>query len=268
MEPLASRRSYEFTYEHHSLRVTEATHASAVASAPPPSRDALIQSHLGLVALTVARMSQICSRGRLEKEDAYSYGVMGLIQAVDSYDVSRGASLSTFALPRIRGAILDAVRRIDPLPRAVRRQVRELDAALVELAHTLGRWPTDREIAVRTGLAVAQVRQLRANAAAAASLEAIDRETREDTQAWLQDEHEDSSPEVAIERLGMHQALIECLGGLAERDRQIVELYYGSSMTFREIGSALGLTESRVCQLHRRIMARLRESMNHETTAA
>ena len=241
----------------------------ARASVKVATREQLIQNHLGLVSLTVARMSEICSRGRLEKEDAFSYGVAGLIHAVDNYDPSRGASFATFALPRIRGAILDAVRRADPLPRNLRRRVHEVDVALLDMANALGRWPTNQELASRTGLPQNEVRELRSRGGSAIiSLERMTTEFTDDAHSWFQDVSEANDPDAALERMATRETLLFCLRQLSERDRQIVEMRYVGSKTFREIGDVLGLSESRVCQLHRRIMTQLKESASREARAA
>ena len=243
--------------------------ADARASVKVPTRDQLIQDHLGLVSLAVARMSEICSRGRLEKEDAFSYGVAGLIHAIDNYDPSRGASFATFALPRIRGAILDAVRRADPLPRNLRRRVHEVDVALLDMANALGRWPTDKELASRMSLPQDGVRELRSRGGSAViSLERLTTELTDDAHNWFQDVSEANDPDAALERMATRETLIFCLQQLSERDRYIVEMRYRRSKTFREIGDSLGLSESRVCQLHRRIMAQLQESARREVRAA
>jgi RNA polymerase sigma factor for flagellar operon FliA len=258
------------TRERASVRVAAFSNRSnALASVRAPTREELIQNHLGLVALTVARMSEVWLRGRLEREDAFSYGVAGLIHAVDNYDPTRGASFPTFALPRIRGAILDAVRRADPLPRNLRRRVHQVDAALLELANTLGRWPTNVELAVRTGLSADEVRELRSRGGSAIiSLEGMTNDFSDDSQAWFQDGNEENDPDAAIERLATRETLVFCLRQLSPRDQRIVELRYGQSMTFRDIGDLLSLSESRVCQLHRRIMAQLQDSLRREAKAA
>ena len=232
------------------------------------ARDALIQRHLGLVTHIVSRMSEICAPGRLEKEDAYSYGVAGLIQAIDAYDPSRGASFSTFAVPRIRGAILDAARRADPLPRSVRRQIREIEIALVELTQWLGRWPTNNELALRTGILPHEIQRIRLLASASVtSLDAASEGALDDSLA-IGFENESNDPEAAVDRFGTRQALCSSMSRLAPRDRRVIELYYVRSLTFREIAEILHLSESRVSQLHRRVIMELRTSMRNELNAA
>src|SRR3990170_5903633 len=118
-------------------------------------RGEMILKHMPLVAFVVNRLSTDRSRTLgLDREDAMSYGVEGLIQAVDGFDDTRGTRFASFAVRRIRGAILDAIRRQDPLPRSLRRSTRQLDQATQELATRLGRWPTKRELAIRVGMSL------------------------------------------------------------------------------------------------------------------
>ena len=125
-------------------------------------RDEAILRHMPLVAFVVNRLSTDRNRTLgLDREDAMSYGVEGLIQAVDGFDQSRGTSFASFAVQRIRGSILDAVRRHDPLPRSLWRSTRQVELASQELASQLGRWPTQKELAVRLGTSARAVRRSR-----------------------------------------------------------------------------------------------------------
>jgi RNA polymerase sigma factor for flagellar operon FliA len=237
--------------------------------APTPSREELIQRNLGLVALTVNRMSRICTRGRLEREDAFAYGVAGLIHAIDEYDPTRGVGLSSFALPRIRGAILDAVRRMDLLPRTMRRQVNLVEEASLDLANVLGRWPTDTEVALRTGLRSDAVRDIRARSGAAiVSLEKILKNNPEDTLIWMESDDEESDPVAPIDRDALHEMLLNSLDTLSKRDRLIIELRYVRGETFGAIGKRLNLSESRVCQIHKQIVAKLQRFLEEQNNLA
>ena len=117
------------------------------------ARQEMIMQHMPLVAFVVSRMSTDNQKTLgLDREDALAYGTEGLIQAVDAFDEERGTSFASFAVRRIRGAILDAIRKMDPLPRSLRKSTREIEQASQELAASLGRWPTSKEIALRMGL--------------------------------------------------------------------------------------------------------------------
>ena len=225
----------------------------------------MIEESLGLVAFAVSRMSAVCARGRLDPEDAFAYGVEGLIQAVDSFDPARGVQFTSFALPRIRGSILDAVRRLDALHRSMRKKVREVQLANVELAHSLGRWPSASELAERTGLRPAEVRT--ALGPGGSRFISLDKAMASDTQenshgVDFEDLAEWSDPAALAEGEAVVEVLAQTVRSLPPRDRQIIELRYVRSMSFQKIGEALNVSESRVCRLHKRILASLYEQLS------
>jgi RNA polymerase sigma factor for flagellar operon FliA len=225
-------------------------------------RQAMIMRHLPLVAFVVRRMpSETDNGGGLDRDDAIGYGTEGLIQAVDSYDPERGTSFASFAIRRIRGAILDAVRKQDPLPRSLRRSARELERASQELACQLGRSPTKKEVALRLGISLGELHALRSRASwRIISLERC-LEDRPDNPGltWDPGDHDQhGNPAAATEYRATLRLLREAIGTLTPRERSIVHMRYGQSMPFHEIGEILGLSESRVCQLHKKILAALR----------
>jgi RNA polymerase sigma factor for flagellar operon FliA len=226
------------------------------------ARQEMIMKNMPLVAFVVGRMSTDNQKTLgLDREDAIAYGVEGLIQAVDAYDATRGTSFASFAVRRIRGAILDAIRKMDPLPRSVRKSAREIEAAAQELAGALGRWPTHREIAMRLGVPVDQVEYtLRHAASRFISLEhALQDRTGEGAPALDPvDDDEQSDPAQAADHAASLALLDGALSSLNARDRAILKLRYADSMPFHEIGALMGLSESRVCQLHKRILSSLR----------
>jgi RNA polymerase sigma factor for flagellar operon FliA len=228
-------------------------------------RDAMIMRHLPLVAFVVGRMSsETGTRNSLDRDDAMGYGIEGLIQAVDNYDPERGASFASFAVRRIRGAILDAIRKQDPLPRSLRRSARELERVSQELACQLGRWPTSKEVALRLGISPEELHALRSRASSrVVSLEQC-LENRPDSRGlgWdLVDEDRHGNPAVATEHRATLRLLQEALNTLTPRDRAILYMRYGQSLAFHEIGGLMGLSESRICQLHKKILAILRHRL-------
>lgn len=226
-------------------------------------RSEMILRNKPLVTLVVNRLSgDRYSILGLDREDAIGYGVEGLIQAVDSFDASRGTAFASFAVQRIRGSILDAIRRDDPLPRSLRRSTREVETAGQELATTLGRWPTVKELAVRMGRTSTDVREVRRHAASRfLSLEhVLDERARDDgSLSWdPADEDDRGDPAAAAERNAALRQLGKMISQLSKRDRRLLRLRYGESRPFHEVGAILGLSESRVCQLHKRILGQLR----------
>jgi RNA polymerase sigma factor for flagellar operon FliA len=227
----------------------------------------MIMQHTALVAFVVNRLSTDRSRTLgLDREDALSYGTEGLIQAVDSFDPGRGTSFASFAIRRIRGAILDAIRRQDPLPRSLRRNARLVEAASQELAVQLGRWPTAREIAIRIGMTPDEVRSIQAHAASRfVSLESALQERSGDRSGQRLDPADDdelSNPAAAAEHLASLDVLRQAVEHLNRRDQEILQLRYTEGRPFHEVGTLLGLSESRVCQLHKRILRQLRQSLS------
>jgi RNA polymerase sigma factor for flagellar operon FliA len=231
----------------------------------PDSRQQMIMRHMPLVAFVVSRMSTDNQKTLgLDREDALAYGVEGLIQAVDAFDETRGTSFASFAVRRIRGAILDAIRKMDPLPRSVRKNAREVEHASQELAAQLGRWPTNKEIAVRLGIPVDQLDDIvRQSSSRFISLEHAQQDRSGDGAPSIDPPDDDDlgDPAKAADHGASLELLDDALQHLPARDRAILKLRYSENKAFHEIGSLMGLSESRVCQLHKRILANLRRHL-------
>ncbi len=239
-------------------------------SAPPtqPTRDQLIERNLPLVAYVVNRMSASFLSGIMEREDALGFGAKGLIQAVDSYDVSRGVAFSSFASLRIRGAIIDAARELDILPRSLRRKIRDVESANQELANSLGRWPTVKEVSLRTGLPIHDVHALMdQRGARVVSLEQS-ATSHDESYEWEVEDHDEAiDPAAVTDRKAMLKLLGEAMDHLAPRDREVIQLRYFKNMPFRSIGKTLNISESRVCQIHVRIIGSLRKRIQDSIAA-
>jgi RNA polymerase sigma factor for flagellar operon FliA len=236
-----------------------------------PKRDDMIVKNLPLVSFVVGKMSDENGNGAFDREDAVAYGVEGLIQAVDNFDPERGATFASFAIRRIRGSILDAIRRMDVLPRSLRRSAREIEKANLELAAQLGRWPTPNELAFKLGMPVRELRDLQGQTASRlVSLERImDEKSNEGGSAWeAVDPDELGDPAAAADRRASMALLDQALGRLPARDRAILQLRYGRGMAFHQIGKIMGLSESRVCQLHKRILSSLKVHLRRDLELA
>lgn len=185
----------------------------------------------------------------VDQSDLISDGVLGLIDAIERFEPERGLQFQTFAVPRIRGAILDGLRSMDWVPRSVRAQVREVVAAQAELEATLGRGPEDHELAEKVGLSTQELADLYARVSFT-SVAGFD-------DVGLADERAGVALE-ATEDEDTRRLLREAISGLPERDQVILALYYFEQLTLGEIGAVLGVTESRVSQLHTRATLSLR----------
>lgn len=235
------------------------------------TREEMIVQNLPLVAFVVGKMADESGSSILDREEAIAYGVEGLIQAVDNYDPERGVTFASFAIRRIRGSVLDAIRRMDVLPRSLRKNARDVDRANLELAAMLGRWPTPRELAMRMGVPVEQVRDSMGHAGARMmSLEMLMEERTSEGFSPFEapDPDEYGDPAAATDRKAALQMLNLALNSLSTRDRKIVQLRYVRAMPFHEIGKLMNLSESRVCQLHKRILSSLKGTLKREEAAA
>lgn len=238
----------------------------------PQARQDMIMRHMPLVAFVVSRMSTDNQKTLgLDREDALAYGVEGLIQAVDAFDDTRGTSFASFAVRRIRGSILDAIRKMDPLPRSMRKNAREVEQTSQELSASLGRWPTPKEIAFRMGITLDQLDEIVRHASSKfISLEHALQDRGGDTAPSFDpvDEDESGDPAQAADHNASLALLDDAMHVLNARDRAILRLRYAESKPFHEIGQMMGLSESRVCQLHKRILSTLRRQINSQLDQA
>ena len=197
----------------------------------------------------------------VENADLVSYGLFGLIDAIEKFEPSRGLKFETYALSRIRGAIIDELRGLDWVPRSVRARSREVERAYVLLESELHRTPTDAEVAEHVGIAIDDLHDLFA-AVSFTNLAALDEFLHaDDGGATLGDtvvDHRVAAPEEAFADEEIRQVLAGVVHGLPEREQVIVALYYYEGLTLAEIGQVLGVTESRVSQLHSKTMMHLR----------
>jgi RNA polymerase sigma factor FliA len=213
-------------------------------------RNRLVMQYAPLVKYVAGRM-----RTRLpdtvDQDDLVSDGVLGLMDAVERFDPERGLTFQTFAVPRIRGAIIDGMRAMDFVPRSVRDKLRVVQKAQLALEERLGRSPEVHEVAAETGMPVQQVRDLTKQASGNhANLDDFD----------LADELA-SAADSGMEAGDDNALLMRVVQELAERDQVIIALYYFEGLTLAEIGAVLGVTESRVSQLHSRATATLRNKI-------
>jgi RNA polymerase sigma factor for flagellar operon FliA len=209
-------------------------------------RDRLVEQHLGLVKYAAAWVAGRLP-SHLRMDDLYSAGMLGFLDAITHYDPDRGVPFGAYAGPRIRGAILDELRRLDCVPRRTRRKLREVQRAVEGLTQELDREPTDDEIAGRLGVTVADYHRL----------------PRGVTLDVLADGSL-PSPLRMLEDGEQRRMLGRLIERLPERERQVLALYYYEELTMQDIGRVLGVTESRVSQIHSGAMLRLRTAMKRE----
>jgi len=240
------------------------------ATSPASDRAGAIGQYAPLVKYVVGRLA-IGLPAILDYEDILSYGTIGLIEALDRFDDSKGVKFETYAISRIRGAIIDALRALDRLPRSVRQKAKKLEQIHASYALEHGREPTDEEAAAAMGLSIEQFNQALVDCGwVTVSLDGLlDRDSNDDgsaaTELPADPNEEDFTPH--LEKRQMIDALTGAVKQLPEREWLIVSLYYRDEMTMKEIAQILEISESRVCQLHGRALSRLRVRMTRERAA-
>ncbi|MEI6732395.1 MAG: RNA polymerase sigma factor FliA [Comamonadaceae bacterium] len=195
----------------------------------------------------------------VEVDDLIQTGMMGLLDAVNLYEESHGAKFETYAGMRIRGAILDGLREADWLPRSFRRDLRRIESAIATLEQRLGRPPSEQEVAHELGTPLSDYQKM-LQEARGYQLVSFEDFNRDDGDNYLDRHCEDRSAdplEVLLDR-SLREQLVKGIAALPEREKTVMGLYYEQDLNFREIGETLGVTESRICQLHSQAIARLR----------
>ena len=225
-------------------------------------RDRLILTYAPLVKFVAGRVGASLP-AHVDEQDLVSYGLLGLIGAIERYDPDREIKFETFAMARIRGAIIDELRSLDWVPRSVRTRARQIERAIQVLERELMRAPTDDEIAQKLGVSPDELEEsLREiSRTSVAALDELWSPTGGGDQIALIDTIEDETgpdPEFSLEQTEIREALAEAISGLPEREKLVVTLYYYEELTLREIGEVLGVTESRVSQLHTKAILRLK----------
>jgi RNA polymerase sigma factor for flagellar operon FliA len=231
-------------------------------------RDRLLLHYAPLVKYVAGKVGTGLP-AHIDTGDLIGSGIFGLVDAIEKFDPSRGWKFETYAMQRIRGAILDDLRSQDWVPRAVRSRAREVERAIERLNARLNRTPTDEELARELDITVDELRdlygQLRLTSVVALEeLLSPGRESASLVEA-LQDEDAPDPVSVLVDRDNRRQ-LADAIAQLPERDRTIVSLYYFESLTLAEIGKVLGVTESRVSQLHTRAVLRLRAKLTEQAS--
>ncbi len=227
-------------------------------SVSPVDRDQLILDHLALLHFVVGRMTFDIS-GHVDRDDLLGWGMLGLIAAADSWDARRGLKFTTFAYPRIRGAILDELRRMDFLPRGRREKLRGLERVVRDLEQLKGMPPTPEEIAAALGIDTAEVDEIMHSARVAGCLSLAEGPSEELIQLLSDPKSED--PVGSAEWQEMKSLLVRAIAFLPEQEKTVVTLYYGEELLLKEIGEILGVTESRVSQIHSRALYRLNREL-------
>lgn len=226
-------------------------------------REKLILEYAPLVKIVAGRLSMYLGYN-VEYEDLVSYGIFGLIDAIDKFDVSKEVKFETYASLRIRGAILDQIRKMDWIPRTIRQRQRQIDTAMKELEQKNGRPPTDAELAAHMGISQDEFAEWQ-------------NQVKEDNMISLNEYLEQGNdissekgmgsgfgaPEGVVERSELKEMLEKALEILTEKEKKVILLYYYEELTLKEISRVLEVSESRVSQLHTRALQKMKTKMGN-----
>lgn len=229
----------------------------------PELREKLILEYAPLVKLVAGRLSMYLGYN-VEYDDLVSYGIFGLIDAIDKYDSMKEVKFETYASLRIRGAILDQIRKMDWIPRTIRQKQKKIDVVIRQIEAEAGRAATDEEIAASLGISAEEYLEWQSQLKIT-NIVSLNEYMEQGSEVPAEPNHNTTarfeSPEENIEKEELKQVLEQTLQMLTEKERKVILLYYYEDLTLKEISSVLEVSESRISQLHTRALQKMKEKM-------
>lgn len=227
----------------------------------PQLREQLIMEYAGLVKLVAGRLSMYLGY-TVEYDDLVSYGIFGLIDAIDKFDYAKNVKFETYASLRIRGAILDQIRKMDWIPRSIRQKQKKLDMAGVKIESELGRSATDEELAKELEISVDELYTIQGQTKLT-NLVSLDEfvEQGSEMQMDATSNSHFEQPEKLIEKEELTKMIADCLELLTEKEKQVILLYYFEELTLKEISRVLEVSESRISQLHTKALGKMKKNL-------
>lgn len=224
----------------------------------PAVKEELILQYASLVKYVAGRLS-IHIGQHVDYDDMISYGIFGLIDAIDKFDYEKGVKFETYASVRIRGSIIDSIRKLDWVPRTLRQKNKQLETVFSELENALGREPTDAELAERLEMSLEETQELVKKSSVASLVSLND---------YLDQNHEITfmntsgtlieGPEAQYEKAEIKEMLVDAINKLSDKEKKVITLYYFEDLTLKEISSIMGVSESRISQIHSKAVLRLK----------
>lgn len=228
-------------------------------------REKILMHYLSLARQIAGRMIISLPRS-VELEELVSAGLMGLVKAIDRFDLAVGVKFETYAIPRIRGAIFDSLREMDWAPRSIRTKAKQVEEAVQRLTGQLGRSPDDEELAEELGLDIDEFYQVLDDTSIITMMSLDDNLTSKQGETLslfdLVEADESEGPIFGVEREELKKATIQAMKNLSEQERLVVALYYYEELTLKEIGVVLEISESRVSQIHTKAILSLRAQLS------
>ena len=230
----------------------------------PAIREQLIVEYAGLVKIVAGRLGMYLGY-TIEYDDLVGYGIFGLIDAIDKFELTKGVKFETYASLRIRGSILDQIRKMDWIPRTLRQKQKKLETAIKDLEVRFGRQASNEELAAELGVSVDELEEL-VNQTQIANLVSLDEylEQGSEVRAEYGNAPRFEQPEMIVERQELKKILAEAIDSLTENEQKVIAFYYFEELTLKEISKILEVSESRVSQLHTKALRKMRERMGSD----
>lgn len=224
-------------------------------------REQLIIEYSPLVKLVAGRLSMYLGYN-VEYDDLVGYGIFGLIDAIDKFEIGKNVKFETYASLRIRGAILDQIRKMDWIPRSLRQKQKKIDAAMAKIENEQGRMATDEEIAAELGISVDELNNWQGQTKST-DIISLDEYTEAGSEIKMEAYHNKqfSQPEDAIAEDELKQMVVKAIEELTEKEKSVVMLYYYEEMSLKEISQVLEVSESRVSQLHTKALQKMKAKL-------
>lgn len=235
-------------------------------SRDPAIREKLIIEYSQLVKFIAGRMS-IYFASNVEYDDLVSYGVFGLIDAIEKFDLGKGVKFETYASLRIRGAIIDSVRQMDWVPRTIRQKNKEIEKTYTEIENKYGRAATDEEVADKLSISIDELHKT-LNNISMSSIVSLDEYLEQNYEIGVELSYSNSDlrPERYVELEEIKETLAKSIDVLPEKEKTVVSLYYFEELTLKEISAIMKVSESRISQLHTKAILRLRGKLERHRT--
>lgn len=223
------------------------------------AKETLIIHYVNLVKIIAGRLYNTYN-ANVEFDDLVSYGVIGLIDAIEKYDMDKNVKFETYANIRIRGAVIDQIRALDWVPRSTRQKYKKLEAAISKLQGEYGMNVPDRILADHLGITLEELGKLLSEVTTY-SVMSLEEKISENSNFSLTSQDLDFQPEEKLFDIEDKKALVQMIEKLAEKERMVINLYYFSELTYKEISSVLEISESRISQIHTKAIAKLKSAL-------
>lgn len=219
-------------------------------------KEELIVRYISLVKIVAGRMYNFYG-SKVEFDDLVGYGVLGLIDSIEKFDLDKNIKFETYAQIRIRGSIIDNIRKLDWIPRSLRKKSKEVQKAMLELENNLGHAPSNEELARHMKTSIDEVESLLSDISTF-NMISLEEFLTDKSEAVLESKNVLDSPEFIYEKNEIQENLVEAIEELPEKEKLIISLYYYDELTYKEIGNILNLSESRISQIHSKSILKIK----------